>query len=110
YNNGIPGVFKNAIDWMSRPPDDIPRVFGAKVVGLMGASPGPFGTVLSQAAWLPVLHTLGTRPWFGRRIRVSAAEKVFDEHGALRDERVRGQLQHYLEGFVDFVRAQKSVK
>jgi len=28
YNNSIPGVFKNAIDWLSRPPADIPRVFG----------------------------------------------------------------------------------
>src|SRR5579859_780788 len=52
YNNGIPGVFKNAIDWMSRPPADIKRVFGGKPVALMGASPGGFGTTLSQAAWL----------------------------------------------------------
>jgi NAD(P)H-dependent FMN reductase len=28
YNNGIPGVFKNAIDWLSRPPGDIAKVFG----------------------------------------------------------------------------------
>src|SRR4051795_11675238 len=27
YNNSIPGVFKNAIDWMTRPPADVPRVF-----------------------------------------------------------------------------------
>lgn len=52
YNNGIPGVFKNVIDWMSRPSRDIPRVFGGKPVALIGASPGPFGTLLSQSAWL----------------------------------------------------------
>jgi chromate reductase, NAD(P)H dehydrogenase (quinone) len=57
YNNGIPGVFKNAIDWLSRPAADIKRVFGGKPFAVMGASPGPFGTVLSQAAWLPVLRT-----------------------------------------------------
>ncbi len=28
YNNSIPGVFKNAIDWLSRPDSDIPRIFG----------------------------------------------------------------------------------
>ena len=59
YNNGIPGVFKNAIDWLSRPSSDIARVFGGKPVALIGASPGNFGTILSQAAWLPVLRTLG---------------------------------------------------
>src|SRR5688572_1784334 len=28
YNNSVPGVTKNAIDWLSRPPKDIGRVFG----------------------------------------------------------------------------------
>lgn len=65
YNNSMPGVFKNAIDWLSRPPTDIPRVFGNRPIALIGASPGGFGTVLSQNAWLPVLRTLGMRPWFG---------------------------------------------
>src|SRR4051794_32595589 len=27
YNNSVPGVFKNAIDWASRPPADAPRIF-----------------------------------------------------------------------------------
>jgi len=44
YNNSIPGVFKNAIDWLSRPPADIGRVFGGRPVAVIGASPGGFGT------------------------------------------------------------------
>ncbi|MGA3007361.1 MAG: NADPH-dependent FMN reductase, partial [Opitutaceae bacterium] len=40
YNHSIPGVFKNAIDWLSRPSADIPKVFGGKPVALIGASPG----------------------------------------------------------------------
>ena len=50
YNNGMPGVFKNAIDWMSRPSTDIARVFGNKPFAITGASPGNFGTLLSQEA------------------------------------------------------------
>ena len=50
YNNSVPGVFKNAIDWLSRPAGDIARVFGAKPVAIMGTSPGNFGTLLSQNA------------------------------------------------------------
>jgi len=56
-------VFKNATDWLSRPPADIQRVFGGKPVALIGASPGGFGTILSQNAWLPVLRTLGSEFW-----------------------------------------------
>jgi chromate reductase, NAD(P)H dehydrogenase (quinone) len=102
YNNSIPGVLKNVIDWMSRPPKDIPRVFGDKIVGLMGASPGRFGTVLSQAAWLPVLRTLGTRPFFGSRLLVGEAAKSFDAAGELADERIREGLTAYLAGLAKF--------
>ena len=72
YNNGIPGVFKNAVDWLSRPPADVKRVFSARPFALLGASPGGFGTILSQAAWLPVLRTLGTEPlWrYGPRSQI----------------------------------------
>ncbi|WP_194726916.1 NADPH-dependent FMN reductase [Noviherbaspirillum malthae] len=106
YNNSMPGVFKNAIDWLSRPPGDIPRVFHDRPFAVMGASPGGFGTILSQNAWLPVLHTLGTRPWFGGRLMVSRASAVFNESGELTDDKIRAQLQHFLSGFVAFIQKQ----
>ena len=62
YNNSIPGVLKNAIDWMSRG-GDMKAVFGDKPVAVIGASPGGFGTVLAQTAWLPVIKALGASPW-----------------------------------------------
>ena len=103
YNNSIPGVFKNAIDWFSRPPSDIKATFRDKPVALMGASPGGFGTILSQNAWLPVLRTLGTKPWFGGRLLVSRAQGVFDEHGKIIDETIKKQLAQFLTGFVAFI-------
>jgi NAD(P)H-dependent FMN reductase len=103
YNNSIPGVFKNAIDWLSRPAKDIPRVFGGKPVGLMGATPGPGGTALAQTAWLPVLRTLGTQAWSGPRIYISNAARAFDEHGQLVDQAVRASVAKYLEGFARFI-------
>ena len=104
YNNSIPGVFKNAIDWCSRPSSDIKRVFGGRRFALIGASPGGFGTILSQAAWLPVLRTLGTEPWFGARLQVSRAATVFDESGTLKDAGVEEQLKQFLAGYVAFLR------
>ncbi|MCC7275982.1 MAG: NAD(P)H-dependent oxidoreductase [Alphaproteobacteria bacterium] len=105
YNNGIPGVFKNAIDWASRPAADIPRVFGGKPVAVIGASPGGFGTILSQNAWLPVLHTLGAQHWAGGRLMVSGAGKAFDAEGNLVDDAVRARLQQFLAAFVASVAA-----
>ena len=105
YNNGMPGVFKNAIDWLSRPAADIPQVFGGRPVAVMGASPGGFGTVLAQNAWLPVLRTLGTRPWYGGQLLVSRAQQVFDAAGALTDDTVRTRLRDFLRGFAQFIQA-----
>jgi NAD(P)H-dependent FMN reductase len=103
YNNSIPGVLKNAVDWLSRPASDIRAVFGGKAVAVIGASQGGFGTVLSQNAWLPVLRTLGTKPWFGGRLLVSRAQTVFDEHGKIIDEAIKKQLEQFLRGFAEFV-------
>ena len=104
YNNGIPGVFKNVIDWCSRPSADIKRVFGGRPFALIGASPGHYGTVLSQAGWLPVLRTLGTLPWFGGRLQVARAATVFDESGNLKEPAIEEQLKQFLAGYVAFLR------
>lgn len=103
YNNSVPGVLKNAIDWLSRPPADIPRVFRGRPVAVMGATTGAGGTGLAQAAWLPVLRTLGTAPWFGGRMMVSNAATLFDEQGRLRDEQTRARLRLFVSGFAAFV-------
>ena len=105
YNNSLPGTFKNAIDWLTRPSSDIPRVFGGRAIALAGATPGPGGTRLSQTAWLTVLRVLGTRPFFGRGLFVSDAAKVFYAEGRLTDERVRDQAQKFIAGFAAFVKA-----
>ena len=102
YNNSMPGVLKNAVDWLSRPSADVPQVFRGKPVAILGASPGGFGTILAQDAWLPVLRTLGTRPWFGTKLYVSRAGSVFDARGALVDEATRESLRKFLAGFVEF--------
>lgn len=104
HNNSIPGVVKNTIDWLSRPPAAIPRVFGNRPVAIMGASPGGFGTVLSQNVWLPVLRTLRMRPWFGGRLLVSRAGNACDGAGELTDDQVREQLRQFVEGFSVFAR------
>jgi NAD(P)H-dependent FMN reductase len=107
YNNSMPGVLKNTIDWLSRPASDIGRVFRGRPVALMGATPGPGGTALSQAAWLPVLRTLGMRPWFEGRVLISGASKVFDSDGRVTDPATEDRIRTFVDGFATFVEAQR---
>lgn len=102
YNNSLPGVLKNAIDWLSRIDEETMQIFAKKPVAVVGASPGGFGTVLAQGAWLPVLRTLETCPWFGGRLLVSRAGGLFDKGGHLTDEATKGKLKDFLAGFVGF--------
>jgi chromate reductase, NAD(P)H dehydrogenase (quinone) len=104
YNNSIPGPFKNAVDWLSRI-ENGPPIFTGKPVALIGASPGGFGTLLSQNAWLSVLRTLETQPWFGGRLLVSRAGAMFNPSGQLSDEGTRGKLREFLAGFAGFIQS-----
>jgi NAD(P)H-dependent FMN reductase len=108
YNNSIPGVLKNAIDWLSRPPADIARVFGDLPVGVIGASAGRGATSLALAAWLPVVRTLGALHYTGR-VGVAQAASSFTD-GRLTDTAVRGVVTKYMAGFVAFVERHKRVR
>lgn len=105
YNGSMPGVLKNAIDWLSRPADDIPRVFRDKCIAIVGATPGGLGTVLAQNAWLPVFRALGMRLYTGGRFMVPHASKVIGDEGQLEDAAIEKRLVSFINGFVDFCHA-----
>lgn len=104
YNHGIPGVFKNAIDWLSRPPAEMAALFNNRPFALIGATPSGFGTALSQNAWLSILHALGTRTWSGGSLLLSRAPQAFDDQGRLTEEH-RKNLQQFLQGFAKFTQS-----
>ncbi len=68
YNDSIPGVTRNALDWLTRPASDIARVFGGKPVARTGASTPGFGMILSRNTRLPVLRTLGAESPSARNV------------------------------------------
>jgi chromate reductase, NAD(P)H dehydrogenase (quinone) len=102
YNHSLPGVLKNAIDWLSRPGSDIARVFGGKPVGIIGASTGRLGTAHAQTAWLAVFRALGLVPYHGRTLFVAGAAKLFDASGKLTDADTEKRLREYVAGFAEF--------
>ncbi len=105
YNNGVPGVFKNTVDWLSRPTPGLVDIFKDRPVAVIGASLGGFGTILACSHWLPVLRTLGVRHWSGGRLMVARAAAVFAADGSLQDDAIRRQLAEFIAGFAAFVRA-----
>lgn len=108
YNNAMPGVFKNATDWLTRPASDAKRVFGGKCVALIGATPGGWGTLHAQASWLPVLRHIGCVFWSEGRMAVSKTGELFDADGTLKDAKTREQLKAFMAGFVAFAGASKA--
>jgi chromate reductase, NAD(P)H dehydrogenase (quinone) len=82
YNGSIPGVLKNALDWVSRPyPENALR---GKPVRVMGASQGTFGALWAQADLRRILKTIGADV-ADRDLPVAQAHEAFSEEGRLRD-------------------------
>jgi len=102
YNNSVPGVLKNTVDWLSRSSGAVGNVFKDKAVAVIGATPGRFGTVSAQTAWLPVWRTLGARHWSGGRLLVSGAKNVFGSDLLLSDPEIRQRLDDFVAGFLAF--------
>jgi NAD(P)H-dependent FMN reductase len=100
YNAGMPGVFKNALDWLTRPGEELKPTFGGRATALAGATPGAWGTAFSQAGSLISLRQLGVF-LFPDYLRVSRAGDRFDEKGAP-DEKLADQITKWLEGFAGF--------
>jgi chromate reductase len=75
YNHSLPGHFKNALDWVSRPITESP--LRSKPTAVVGASTGLFGAVWAQAEARKVLAALGARV-IDRELPVGQADDAFD--------------------------------
>jgi chromate reductase len=83
YNFSVPGVLKNTLDWMSRPPEP---PFDGKVVAIMGASGGPVGTARGQYHLRQILVYLNTFTVNKPEVFISAAQTKFNAEGELTDD------------------------
>lgn len=104
YNSGIPGVLKNAMDWASRTHNG-QRVLWDKPVGIMGASPGAFGTTRSQLAMRALLPVLGMRLMPKPDVMISRVESLIDDDGNLVDEKTRELIREHLIAFREWIGA-----
>ena len=89
YNSSIPGVLKNALDWVSRP--FATNAMRDKPVAVIGASAGMFGAVWAQAELRKVLATMGARVTEGE-VAVGHASGRFDQDGRLNESNLVEEL------------------
>ena len=90
YNSSIPGVLKNALDWVSRP--IATNTIRNKPVAVIGASTGGFGAVWAQAELRKVLAAMGARVVDGE-VAVGHAMDRFDSLGRLNDPNLEEQVR-----------------
>jgi chromate reductase len=106
YNYGVPGVLKNALDWISRPPAESP--LRHKPVAIMGASTGNFGTARAQLALRQTFQFIESYVLLKPEVMVFKAAERFDDDGELTDEATREQVVAQLRALVDWARLLKS--
>lgn len=83
YNFSVPGVLKNTLDWMSRPPEP---PFDGKPVAIMGASGGPLGTARGQYDLRKILVYMNTFTVNKPEVFIGNAQTKFNAQGELTDE------------------------
>lgn len=89
YNKALPGVLKNALDWVSRT-EGAP--FRDKPVAIMSAADGRAGGERSQFSLRLALNAFRPRLLTGPEVMVPHARAAFDEGGRLKDGRTRAQV------------------
>jgi chromate reductase, NAD(P)H dehydrogenase (quinone) len=102
YNYGVPGVLKNALDWVSRPPSESP--LRHKPVAIMGASTGNFGTARAQLALRQTFQFVESYVLLKPEIMVFRAAERFDDAGELTDETTRELVAQQLDALVAWAR------
>lgn len=103
YNGSMPGVLKNAIDWVSR---FRPQPFNEKQILLMSASPSMVGGNRGLLALRIPLEHLGARV-FPNMFSLAMAHQTFTTEGRLADEKLAGRFEDNIVSFMNLVEAQK---
>jgi NAD(P)H-dependent FMN reductase len=103
YNASMPGVLKNAVDWVSR---FHPQPFHERHALLLSASPSMVGG--NRGVWalrVPFEH-LGARI-YPDMFSLARAHVALDDDGQIADEELRRRFQMTIASFMDLVEASK---
>jgi chromate reductase len=102
YNYSVPGVLKNAIDWVSRPPASSP--LRGKPAAIMGASTGIGGTMRAQYHLRQSFVGTQTHVLLQPEVIIPRAAERFDAEGRLSDESTRELIRKQLVALAEWTR------
>lgn len=106
YNSSMPAVFKNTIDWISRPatPDEkYLSNFIDKVVLLMSASPGQLGGLRSLVHVRAMFSNIYSLV-LPQQKSIPQADKAFDEQGNLKDPKLQQDVMQLGKTLTEFLK------
>src|SRR3954467_14333470 len=101
YNRSVPGVLKNAIDVGSRPYGS--SIWAGKPAAIVSVSPGAIGGFGANHHLRQSLVFLDMPAMQQPEMYIGNAAKLFDDNGALSDDRVRDLVKKFLETFAAWV-------
>lgn len=101
YNRSVPAALKNALDVGSRPL--VKNVWNDKPSAVISASPGPIGGFGANHHLRQSLVALNAPTMAAPEIYIGGADKLFDGSGKLINEDMRKRLQHFMQGFNDWI-------
>ena len=102
YNQSVPGVLKNVIDWLSR--SDPPQGLAGKPVAVIGATTGPWGTRVAQTQLRQILTACEALVLPSPALYVRDARAAFDDAGRLVDPEIRDRLSGVIDALGDWIR------
>jgi chromate reductase len=98
YNSSIPGVLKNALDWVSRPIAE--NTLRSKPAAVIGTSTSLFGAVWAQAETRKVLSSIGARV-VDRELPVPDAEESLASDGMPLEQDIVEALSATIDELLD---------
>lgn len=103
YNYSMTGVLKNALDWTSS--NTFGNLLARKIVAIMGASRGLFGTTRGQMHLRQTLHAMNAKPLSRPEVFIRRAGELFDESGHLVDTVTIEKIKELLSALLETLRA-----
>ncbi|HEX3233670.1 MAG TPA: NAD(P)H-dependent oxidoreductase [Gemmatimonadales bacterium] len=101
YNHGVPGILKNAVDWLSQPLKG--SALERKPIAIMGASTGLAGTARGQMQLRQAFVLTNSPVMLQPEVLVGRAQERFDIEGRLTDEPTRRFLAGFLLHFAAWI-------